>query len=57
MRVLVLDGIHNMELAYDVEDEVMGNPGISGCEACPKYEECQGWAEIFGKCNGNPSGI
>ena len=49
---IICDDRFDPELTYTIHGEKMGNgfQSVSHCNCCENYSECEGWAEIFGKC-------
>lgn len=48
---VLCDDRFDENLTYQIEGETVDN-GADGCEKCAKYDECQGWAQVFNRCGG-----
>ena len=46
---VLCDDRFDTDLTYQIEGEEVETSACV-CEKCAKYSECQGWAEIFGRC-------
>ncbi len=47
---ILCDDRFDENLTYQIDGEIAGNYNGCRCEKCQKYEECQGWAAEFGRC-------
>jgi hypothetical protein len=48
---VVCDDRFDPDLSYEIEGETVESRDGDKCSHCPQFEECQGWKEIFGRCN------
>ena len=49
---VLCDDRFDKDLTYQIDDEIVANQSADPCEKCPKYADCQGWAQVFNRCGG-----
>lgn len=47
---IIGDDRFDPDLTYTIYGETVGSDNDTTCEKCARFEDCQGWAREFGKC-------
>lgn len=47
---ILCDDNYDSNLTQQIDGEIVADNYSGGCENCPKFKECQGWDEVFGRC-------